>query len=129
MNTYRIAFLLIGIIFIVLTHLGDTYYRSWAYSNQISDYNLAGYLPSITGTVAAIFFLIGLSKEPMVNVPKSAFWIILGCLSYEVLQPHLGTGVFDWQDLFAIAITGSIVNLILYLWPKSVVGVMPSKKK
>lgn len=119
MSKYRRVFILTGIAFVLLTHVGDTYYRNWVYSNQISDFGLAGYLPSITGTIAAIFFLIGLSKEPVVDVPKSAFWIIVGCMVYEVFQPVVGTGVFDWQDLAAIIITGSMLNLLLCLWVKS----------
>ena len=113
MSKIRMLFLSIGIVFLVLTHLGDTYYRPWAYSNQIADLGLANFLPSITGTITAIFLLIGLSKESFAKAPLSAFWILIGSAIYEVIQPVLGTGVFDWQDLIAVIITGSIVVYVL----------------
>lgn len=119
MSKFRIVFIFIGIIFILLTHVADTYYRSWVYANQISDFGLAGYLPSITGTITAIFLLIGLSKEPIKNIPKSAVFIAIGCIAYEVLQPIFGTGVFDWLDLAAIIISGGLISLLLHHWTKS----------
>lgn len=66
-------------------------------------------LPSITGTITAIFLCIGLSKEPFTKAPTSAFWIMVGSAIYEVMQPTLGTGVFDYQDLTAVVITGFII--------------------
>jgi len=118
MSKIRILFILIGVVFLVLTHIGDTYYRPWVYSNQIADLGLANFLPSITGTITAIFLLIGLSKESFTKAPLSAFWVAIGCVIYEVVQPVLGTGVFDWQDLIAVVITGFIVVYAL----KNMVG-------
>jgi len=115
MSKIRIAFFIIGVVFLVLTHIGDTYYRDWVYSNQVSDFGLANYLPSITGTITAIFLLIGLSKESFIKAPASAFGVMVGCVIYEVMQPTLGTGVFDWQDLIAVVITGCIVVFLLNL--------------
>lgn len=113
MSTIRIEFITTGVVFLVLTHIGDTYYRDWVYSNQIADFGLVNVLPSITGTITAIFLLIGLSKESLTKAPGSAFWVMVGCVVYEVVQPILGTGVFDWQDLVAVVITGCIVVFAL----------------
>jgi hypothetical protein len=121
MSKIRIVFIITGTAFLVLTHIGDTYYRDWVYSNQIADFGLANYLPSITGTITAIFLLIGLSKESCTKAPVSAFWVMVGCVIYEVMQPHLGTGIFDWQDLFAVVITGCIVVFVLKIINKSIV--------
>lgn len=113
MSNIRIVFIITGVVFLVLTHIGDTYYRDWVYTNQIADFGLANYLPSITGTITAIFLLIGLSKESFTKAPASAFWVMVGCVMYEVMQPTLGTGVFDWQDLVAVVVTGCIVVFTL----------------
>jgi hypothetical protein len=121
MSKTRIVFIITGAAFLVLTHIGDTYYRDWVYSNQIADFGLANYLPSITGTITAIFLLIGLSKESCIKAPASAFWVMVGCVIYEVMQPYLGTGIFDWQDLFAVVITGCIVAFVLKIINKSIV--------
>mgnify|MGYP005997315163 FL=1 len=113
MSIIRIVFIITGATFLALIHIGDTYYRDWVYSNQIADFGLANYLPSITGTLTAIFLLIGLSKESFTKAPSTAFWVMVGCVIYEVMQPTLGTGVFDWQDLVAVVTTGCIVVFAL----------------
>jgi len=113
MSNIRILFIITGAIFLFLTHICDTYYRDWVYSNQIADFGLANYLPSITGTITAIFLLIGLSKESFKKAPTSAFGVMVGCVIYETMQPTLGTGIFDWQDLVAVVITGCIVVFAL----------------
>ncbi|ACJ30876.1 hypothetical protein swp_4221 [Shewanella piezotolerans WP3] len=123
MINIRIVFIITGVIFLVLTHIGDTYYRDWVYSNQIADFGLANYLPSITGTITAIFLLIGLSKESFKKAPTSAFGVMVGCVIYEVMQPTLGTGTFDWQDLIAVVITGCIVVFALNISNKTMVNV------
>jgi len=123
MSNIRIVFIITGAIFLVLTHVGDTYYRDWVYSNQIADFGLADYLPSITGTITAIFLLIGLSKESFKKAPTSAFGVMVGCVIYEVMQPTLGTGIFDWQDLIAVVITGCIVVFALNISNKTMVNV------
>ncbi len=122
MSNIRIVFIITGVTFLVLTHLGDTYYRDWVYSNQIADFGLANYLPSITGTITAIFLLIGLSKESFKKAPSSAFGVMVGCVIYEVMQPTLGTGVFDWLDLVAVVITGCIVVSVLKISNKKMVN-------
>ena len=122
MSNIRIVFIITGVAFLVLTHLGDTYYRDWVYSNQIADFGLANYLPSITGTITTIFLLIGLSKESFKKAPTSAFWVMVGCVIYEVIQPILGTGVFDWLDLVAVVITGCIVVSALKISNKKMIN-------
>lgn len=119
MSNIRIVFIITGAVFLVLTRIGDTYYRDWVYSNQIADFGLANYLPSITGTITAIFLCIGLSKEPFTKAPTSAFWVMVGSAIYEVMQPTLGTGVFDYQDLVAVVITGFIIIYALKTTNKS----------
>ena len=123
MSNIRILFIITGAVFLVLTHFGDTYYRDWVYTNQIADFGLANYLPNITGTITAIFLLIGLSKESFKKAPSSAFGVMVGCVIYEVMQPTLGTGIFDWQDLVAVVITGSIVVITLNISNKTIVSI------
>jgi hypothetical protein len=46
---------------------------------------------------------------------------MVGCVIYEVMQPTLGTGVFDWQDLVAVVITGCVVAFTLNISNKKMV--------
>ena len=95
----------------MLTAIGDSLYRNWIYSNNYFDFGLANYLPSITGTITAIFLLCGLSKTFPENI-KLCSGVIGGCALYEVIQPILRTGVFDWQDLAAVLVTGAMVLIV-----------------
>jgi len=97
---------------LIFTAIGDTIYRNWIYSNNYFDFGLANYLPSITGTITAIFLLCGFSKSFPEGIVKSSSGVIVGCASYEMLQPILHTGIFDWQDLAAVLITGIVVLLV-----------------
>lgn len=103
--------MLIGATALALTVIGDSFYRPWIYDNNYFDFGLANYLPSITGTITAIFILCGQSKSFPKNIIQSSCGVIIGCASYEILQPIFHTGVFDWQDISAIFITGTIVIL------------------
>ncbi|RUO69408.1 hypothetical protein [Idiomarina ramblicola] len=115
MRNRRTVFLIIGISFIVLTSLADTLYRDWSYANDIADFGLADYLPSITGTVAAVFTLLGISKDLKQKTISNAVAGVVGCVIYEIVQPFLGTGVFDWQDLVAVIFTGAVCSYVLTL--------------
>lgn len=106
-------FIGLGLFFLFVTAIGDSVYRDWIYSNNYSDFGLANYFPSITGTLTALFILCGLSKHFPDDLKISSLWVSIGCLLYEGLQPVLGTGIFDWQDILAIIITGLIFQIIL----------------
>lgn len=108
----RTIFVSIGVGALVLTAIGDSLYRNWIYSNNYFDFGLANYLPSITGTITAIFLLCGLSKEFPENIIKSSSGVVIGCALYEVLQPIVHTGIFDWQDLAAVLVTGAVVLFV-----------------
>lgn len=111
--------MLIGVGALVLTAIGDSFYRNWIYSNNYFDFGLANYLPSITGTITAVFLLCGVSKKFPKNIVKSSGGVIVGCALYEVLQPILHTGVFDWQDLAAVLVTGVVVLFVFKALLKS----------
>ena len=51
---------------------------------------------------------------------KSTFFT-LGYILYEILQPYLPRGVFDWNDVYATFIggtVGTIIFLLLHRFPK-----------
>ena len=128
MSKTQCVFILIGLTFLVLTHIGDSQYRDWVCANQIADFGLADYLPSITGTLTSMFLLIGLSKDWITKAPESAIWITAGCATYEFLQPVLGTGVFDRQDLIAVLVTGGLVVWVLNKINKSLLSTITKRE-
>ena len=116
---HRTTFVLIGIGALVLTAIGDSVYRNWIYSNNYFDFGLANYLPSITGTITAVFILCGISKKFPANIAQSSLGVTAGCALYEIFQPLLRTGIFDWQDLAAVIVTGALIQLIFRNSPKN----------
>jgi len=115
---FRKTFLSIGIAALILTAIGDSIYRNWIYSNNYFDFGLANYLPSITGTISAVFLLCSVSRNFPGDIVKSASSVIVGCALYEMLQPVFRTGVFDWQDLIAVLLTGIVVLLVFKAFSK-----------
>jgi hypothetical protein len=104
--------LYIGLAALIITVIGDTFYRDWIYSNNYFDFGLADCIPSITGTVSAIFLLCRYSKNFPKDIMMTSGSVIVGCAIYEILQPVFHTGIFDWLDLCMTIVTGSLVLLI-----------------
>lgn len=107
----RSTFLTIGFSAFALTVVGQAYYRPWIYTNHYFDFGLANYLPSITGTLTAIFLPIGFSKKFPSKIVESTTGVTIGVGLYEILQPVLHTGIFDWQDMIAAIVTGALTTL------------------
>lgn len=112
----------------MLTAIGDSLYRNWIYNNNYFDFGLANYLPSVTGTITTLFFLCGVSKEFPANIVKSSGYGVIGCALYEILQPVFHTGIFDWQDLIAVIVTGITVLLFFKLILKNQECCVENKK-
>ncbi len=101
---------------LLITILGDLFYRPWVYKNNIGDFGFVYIYPSITGTIAAVFLPLAFAKGNMTYIFKCACGALLGCLIYDCIQPILGTGVFDTNDLIAILTTGSLCCLTIWYW-------------
>lgn len=110
---FRKLYFFIGFVALIITSLVSVRYRDWVYGNNIFDFGLADYAPSIGGTITVIFLSVGLFQKSSDQILKSAIAAWAGCAIYEVLQPYLGSGVFDIKDFLAVIITGAITCLIL----------------
>lgn len=107
LENYR--FFALGVLFMGLVFVGQEYYRPWVVENAANDFGLANYWPSLFGCFCAIFFAISFVKKQ--ERVSSSFWTSVGCAVYEILQPMLGTGVFDWADLVAVCFAGTACTL------------------
>lgn len=116
MDNHKPIFLTIGGLGLLLTILGDLFYRPWVYKNGIGDFGFVYVYPSITGTIAAVFLLTAFAKGNFSYIFKCACGVVIGCLLYECIQPVLSTGVFDVNDVIAIFATGSICCLAIGHW-------------
>jgi hypothetical protein len=116
MDTHKPLFLPIGGLGLLLTILGDLFYRPWVYKNNIDDFGFVYIYPSITGTITSIFLLLAFAKGNPTYILKCAGGGVVGCLIYECIQPIVGTGVFDINDFIAVFVTGILCCLVIGYW-------------
>ncbi|TDN97641.1 VanZ family protein [Sunxiuqinia elliptica] len=114
LDKIRIIYLLLFLCFFGLTELGRHVYRPFIYANHINDYGIADSIGNLGGIIVQLFFgFLVLNPNKLKGLRLIAFFI-LGYILYEVAQPILPRGVFDWKDIFGTIIGGAI-GLVLFL--------------
>ena len=114
LDKIRIIYLLLFLCFFGLTELGRHVYRPFIYANHINDYGIADSIGNLGGIIVQLFFgFLVLNPTKLKGLRLIAFFI-LGYILYEVAQPILPRGVFDWKDIFGTIIGGAI-GLVLFL--------------
>jgi hypothetical protein len=100
--------------FFILTEIGREIYRPYVYQNGINDFGFADVIGNLLGTVAVIFFCLGVSHANRVQSIRGVIFSIVGITIYELLQPVLPRGVFDWKDAISTPLAG-LFSLMLVL--------------
>ena len=116
----RIIYLGIAVLFFFLTEIGRNIYRPFIYSNNIDDYGIADSIGNSGGIIVQIFFSLALLNSPRKKVYNVIGFIVIGYILYEILQPYLPRGVFDWKDIYGTLI-GGVISLFVILFVKKVV--------
>lgn len=104
-------FLYVAIISFLSCVLMGEIYRPWIYNNNIDDFGVAGSAVSFLGAITAVFFLL-YTHDTDEHYYRNIFFTCLGCIIYEYLQPFLGLGYFDTNDIVGI-ILGIFVSLLI----------------
>ena len=118
-DTYRIIYLVLAVVAFVTTEAGRYIYRPYIYKNDINDFGLADSIGNLGGIMVQIFFTLFMLNSPW---PKSVRLILLlvgGYIAYEVIQPYLPKGVFDWLDVYG-TLVGGIFAIAILLVLKSI---------
>ena len=116
----RVIYFGIAVLFFFLTEIGRNIYRPYIYSNNINDYGIADSIGNAGGIIVQIFFSLALLNSPRKKVFNVIGFIVIGYILYEILQPYLPRGVFDWKDIYGTLIGGVISLLILFILKKIV---------
>lgn len=122
MNALRVAYFVAFVSFFVLTEIGRKVYRPYIYRMHLDDFGIADTMGNSLGTLTQIFFYLGLSNA----TPKQSYRLIgfvtLGYIVYEIVQPWLPRGVFDWRDMVATLAAGTfaalVVTVIHFVYPE-----------
>ena len=109
----RIIYLVITILFFILTEVGRKIYRPYIYSNKLEDFGIADSIGNLGGIFVQIYFSLAILNSPKKKGFNVIGFIVVGYIVYEIIQPYLPRGVFDWKDVYGTIIGGVISTLIL----------------
>lgn len=101
-------------IFLCLTFISSSVYRSYIYNNDINDYGLADTFPNIGAVITASFLFMGKAqyeerRDELIVILGS----VLGFIVYEFIQIKLSISTFDWKDIIG-TIVGGIITFIIH---------------
>ena len=100
--------------FFLLTEIGREIYRPYIYRNRIDDFGFADVVGNLLGTVAIIFFDLGIIHATRRQGIRLVAFVTLGVAVYELLQPVLPRGVLDWKDVVSTFVAG-LFSLVMLL--------------
>jgi len=110
--------LIVSILFFAVTEFGRHVYRPFIYSNDINDFGIADSIGNLGGIVVQIFFSLALLNSPKEKAVRVVVFIVVGYCLYEVLQPYLPRGVFDWKDIYGTFLGGIISYILVFILNK-----------
>jgi len=113
-DRFRIVYVLIAVSFFFITEIGRKLYRPYIYSNDIDDFGLADSIGNLGGIIVQIFLTLAVLNSPKRKALRVIGFISIGYVIYEVLQPYLPRGVFDWKDIYGTA-AGGIISILIWL--------------
>jgi hypothetical protein len=117
-DTFRVSYFLLSLFFFLLTEIGRNFYRPFIYENHIDDFGIADSIGNLGGILVQIFFGLAIFNSQLIKSIRLITFFILGYILYEIIQPILPRGVFDWRDIYGTLIGGIIAVLLLILLHK-----------
>ncbi len=93
-------------LFFILTETGRRIYRPWIYHAHINDFGVADTIGNSLGTLTQIFLYLGLANATRVEGYRITAFVTVGYIAYEIVQPILPRGTFDWKDVIATVAAG-----------------------
>ena len=114
-DLFRLLYATTAVAAFLLTEAGRSVYRPYIYSNGINDFGIADTMGNLGGIVVQIFFSLAIlnsQKEKAFNVIG---FLVVGYILYEIVQPYLPKGVFDWKDIYGTIIGGFVAVIFLLL--------------
>ena len=109
-SSLRVAYFIIFVLAFILTEFGRHIYRPFIYSIGTDDFGIADTMGNSLGTMTQIFFMLAVMHSQGMQMVRVVGFITVGYILYEIVQPILPKGVFDWNDVLATLIAG-IVSL------------------
>jgi len=110
----RITYFVMFLFSFGLTEIGRYIYRPFIYENNINDYGIADSMGNLGGIIVQLFFGLTLLNPTKKKGFRLISFFIIGFIVYEIAQPFLPKGIFDWKDIYG-TIIGGLIGLLLFL--------------
>ena len=110
----RAAYFILFVTFFFVTEIGRELYRPFIYRNGYNDFGFADVIGNLLGTVAIIFFLLTAYHATKRQSIRVISFVTVGIMAYELVQPTLPKGVFDWKDVVSTPIAG-LISLMMVM--------------
>jgi hypothetical protein len=113
-DTFRIYYFIIFVLSFLFTEIGRNVNRPFIYENKIDDYGLADSIGNWGGIIVQIFFGLAIFNPNKKKGIRLILFFTIGYIIYEILQPIMPRGVFDWKDVYGTFI-GGFISLLAFL--------------
>ena len=114
-DLYRVLYATTAVAAFFLTEAGRGIYRPYVYRNDINDFGIADSMGNLGGIVVQIFFSLAILNSQKKKAFNVIGFLVAGFILYEIVQPYLPKGVFDWKDIYGTVIGGIVSVLFLLL--------------
>jgi len=103
----------VGAFFV--TEAGRNVYRPFIYETGINDFGIADSMGNLGGIVVQIFLSLAILNSQKAKAFNVIGFLMCGYIVYEIVQPYLPRGVFDWKDIYGTIIGGIVAALLVVL--------------
>lgn len=114
-DTKRVLYFLASGLSFLLTEVGRFVYRPFIYENNINDFGIADSIGNSGGILVQIFLGLAILNPTSKKGYRLIGLFVGGYIIYEILQPYLPKGTFDWLDIYGTLIGGATGLIIYYL--------------
>lgn len=101
-----------------VTEIGRRVYRPIIYRNEINDFGLADSIGNLGGIVAQVFLGLALMNSNLKQGFKLIGFLVIGYVFYEIIQPVLPKGTFDWKDVYGTIVGGAFAGIVFFVIQK-----------
>ena len=114
-DLFRLLYAMTAVVALFLTEAGRFIYRPYIYRNDINDFGIADSMGNLGGIVVQIFFSLAILNSQRRKAFNVIGFLVAGYILYEIIQPYLPKGVFDWKDVYGTVIGGFVSVVVLLL--------------
>lgn len=114
-DLFRVLYVMTAVVAFLVTEAGRNVYRPYIYDNGINDFGIADSMGNLGGIVVQIFFSLAILNSQKRKAFNVIGFLAAGFILYEIVQPYLPKGVFDWRDIYGTIIGGFVSVLLLVL--------------